>query len=69
MTWPRADGFAEEFGMLSGVFTDDEEGGVGIVTLEEIEEFRRHRGIRTVVEGDGELAGGICMGDCGTENF
>ncbi len=49
-------GFAEEFGMLADVLPDDEERRAHFVTVEEIEELRRHCRIRTVVEGDRELA-------------
>ena len=62
-------GFAEKFGMLACVPADDEKRRAQFVTIEEVEELRRHRRVRAVIESDGELARRICMSDCGTENF
>ena len=61
--------FTEKFRMLAGELADDKKCGARFVAIEEIEELRCHRGVRTIVESDGELARRICMCDCGTENF
>jgi len=55
--------FANELRIFASESPNEEECSARIVAVEQIEQLRCNGGIRSVVEGDGELARRICSVD------
>jgi len=53
--------FFHEGGRFANEFSNEEEGGFGVVAVEEIEKFGSDGGIRAVVKGKRQLASGVCV--------
>ena len=58
-----------QVGMAEGALTDQEEGGLGVVLLENFQDLRGEDGVRAVIkrEGDEGMAGAHAIGEIGGE--
>ncbi len=63
------DNFPDQLGALPRILADQEKCGVGVVTIEEVQQVWGDRGIRAVVEGDRERARRGGAAGCGSEEL
>src|SRR5271167_249456 len=61
--------FFHQAGAFTDKFANDEEGGLGVVACEEVEELRSDGGIGAVIESEREFTGRVCLTKGGAEQL